>query len=301
MTSKSSEAIYALWGKKAANGEPRWLPLIVHLADTAEVGKLLWDEWLCNGAKRNIADNCTYPNANDESENLIQARALFIFLCATHDLGKATPAFQGKPSHITWEQPNEAAARRSAANDMDARYCQKLSNAGLELPTVKEWSAGMIPHAQASQVIASVHGIHINIAAILGAHHGQAQQEDCDSILYPRDFYTSEAAKSSWVKAWQAILDSAFRASECFKNADDLPIPNLNAAFLLDGLLIMADWIASHEALCPYMSFDLPKDQILDIDSAKRARDAWKNADFPHIWQQIPTLHIFKDRFGVVH
>ena len=45
MTNKSSEAVYTLWGKKAANGDPRWLPLIVHLADTAEVGKLLWDEW----------------------------------------------------------------------------------------------------------------------------------------------------------------------------------------------------------------------------------------------------------------
>ena len=46
-TSKFNPGVLALWGKKAANGEPKWLPLIVHLADTAEIGKILWDEWVC--------------------------------------------------------------------------------------------------------------------------------------------------------------------------------------------------------------------------------------------------------------
>ena len=40
----------SLWGKKSSHGEPKWLPLVVHLADTAEVGKQLWDEWLCDTA-----------------------------------------------------------------------------------------------------------------------------------------------------------------------------------------------------------------------------------------------------------
>ena len=53
------EATYCLWGKKGSNGDPCWLPLIMHLQDTAEIGKLLWDAWLCEGAKRNIAANCT--------------------------------------------------------------------------------------------------------------------------------------------------------------------------------------------------------------------------------------------------
>ncbi|MBO4350701.1 MAG: hypothetical protein J6A01_07145 [Proteobacteria bacterium] len=43
-TSKLNPGVLALWGKKAANGEPKWLPLIVHLANTAEIGKILW-EW----------------------------------------------------------------------------------------------------------------------------------------------------------------------------------------------------------------------------------------------------------------
>ncbi len=30
----NDSTIQALWGKKAANGEPRWLPLVVHLAVT---------------------------------------------------------------------------------------------------------------------------------------------------------------------------------------------------------------------------------------------------------------------------
>ena len=49
MDKTTATPIHVLWGKKAANGEPRWLPLVVHLADTAEVGKILWDEPAPNG------------------------------------------------------------------------------------------------------------------------------------------------------------------------------------------------------------------------------------------------------------
>lgn len=295
----------SLWGKKAANGDPRWLPLVVHLSDTAEVGKILWDTWLCDGAKRNIAENCFFSGTPDDEEKLVQARALFVFLCAAHDLGKATPAFQLKSSHITWDVPDEVTTRRAAASDMDAQYQQKLSAAGFELPTSKDWAAGNVPHALASHIIAQSLGISQNIAAILGAHHGQSanqsaidQQYYCNTFQHPCDFYTSESAKAAWCNAWHIILGNAFRACEFFQNAEDLPTPNLNAAFLLDGLLIMADWIASNEAYCPYIPFDQPAEEIVRIDSAQRAREAWDNADFPHVWQQTPSAHIFRDRFG---
>lgn len=298
----------SLWGKKAANGDPRWLPLVVHLADTAEVGKILWDTWLCDGAKRNIAENCFFSGTPDDEEKLVQARALFVFLCAAHDLGKATPAFQTKPSHITWDVPDEVTTRRAAASDMDAQYQQKLSAAGFELPTSKDWAAGHdLPHALASHIIAESLGISENIAAILGSHHGRSPNsadinnrysKDSGIFLYPRHFHTNKEGKTVWQSAWQAILKNALDINGCFGKVEDLPTPNLNAAFLLDGLLIMADWIASNEAYCPYIPFDLPAEEIVRLDSAQRAREAWDNADFPHVWQQTPSAHIFRDRFG---
>jgi CRISPR-associated endonuclease/helicase Cas3 len=46
-----------LWAKKAKPGEAeRWLPLIVHMADTAEVARLMWRDWLPDGTKRRITE-----------------------------------------------------------------------------------------------------------------------------------------------------------------------------------------------------------------------------------------------------
>lgn len=83
-----SQQATALWGKKKIdeNGIPLWLPLIVHMIDTKNVGNWLYNWWLSDGQKKLL----TQRLSEDNVIKLVQ------FICYTHDIGKATPAFQIK-------------------------------------------------------------------------------------------------------------------------------------------------------------------------------------------------------------
>lgn len=78
----------SLWAKKEESGGLfYWLPLWVHLTDTMNVSKWLWNNWLSD-SQRYFCTNSI--NASDEEIAL----KLAMFLGAVHDIGKATPAFQ---------------------------------------------------------------------------------------------------------------------------------------------------------------------------------------------------------------
>ncbi len=87
-----------MWGKSNAAG--RMHLLIAHLLDTAAVGEVMWDGYLSPVLKRAI-DGCCDGRGRD----------LFALLCALHDVGKATPAFQSKDDVL-------AAVVRSAGFDI---------------------------------------------------------------------------------------------------------------------------------------------------------------------------------------
>ena len=78
----------SLWGKSDYGMGECWLPLYVHMADSAGVASRLWDSWVPRSTKAIVA------RALDGEEAL--ARSLFVFLAGVHDIGKATPAFQVK-------------------------------------------------------------------------------------------------------------------------------------------------------------------------------------------------------------
>ena len=82
----------ALWAKKdEVSGVLKWLPLMQHLEDTVGVAIQLWNHWLAKGTKQTI-----YNGTSIDEE---QAINLVAFLAASHDIGKATPAFQTIKSH----------------------------------------------------------------------------------------------------------------------------------------------------------------------------------------------------------
>lgn len=292
MMSEHVSRLTRLWGKKAANGDPRWLPLVVHLADTAEVGKILWDTWLCEGAKRNIAENCHFCNASDEADKLRQARALFVFLCAAHDLGKATPAFQTKGVKVSrygLESDADLMEREDACRTLDTLISDGLLSQGY---TWNEYMSDrqQTPHALCSQVLLLKHSDSKfknlkNIAAILGAHHGKPQDhvlKDMDES-YPDNFHHGIRGKQVWQTAQRDLLLWAMSLSGVTK-MDDYPCPNQCASVVLTGLLIMADWISSNEMLCPYLQFGTP---VKPENSQTRAHNAWDRLGLTHKWAPL--------------
>lgn len=79
----------SLWGKSDGVECSRWLPLYMHMLDSAGIAEHLWDDWLPEGT-------CSFLTEALGGEPR-QARKLACFIAGVHDIGKATPSFQGMP------------------------------------------------------------------------------------------------------------------------------------------------------------------------------------------------------------
>jgi len=60
----SSMASKYLWAKKDQSGKLRWLPLAMHMLDSAAVARLLWRDWIPNGVKNLIESNLLSTTEN---------------------------------------------------------------------------------------------------------------------------------------------------------------------------------------------------------------------------------------------
>ena len=90
-------ATHVLWAKKT-NDHPKeqWLPLPVHLGDSAETVRLLWNHWVPDCIKEIIASGVI---ASGECVSIDTASLVAVFLAGVHDVGKATPIFQDRSRH----------------------------------------------------------------------------------------------------------------------------------------------------------------------------------------------------------
>lgn len=255
-----SERAHSLWAKKGRLGTLSWLPLVTHMSDSASLAEKLWNHWVSDGVKQAIAAGI--PPAGC-------AKSLFVFLAAAHDLGKATPVFQ---------------AKRSACAELDSTIYDHTQSAGLPLrplahfPHVKK-----TPHALATQSLLLRGGCHRNVAVILGAHHGKPSDYENYSIdidAYPDNFHLGQEGKSAWLAVQQELLSYALHISG-FASTKDLPTPHMPAQVLLSGLVIIADWIASHEASFPYFCVDA----VHGSQSRDRTKTAWRKLSLPPNWQ----------------
>ena len=86
--SSTDRLIMSLWAKKEEKGGCLcWLPLKIHLEDTMNVSRWLWNNWLSDNQRRFCINSISLP----DEETAVNLAA---FLGAIHDIGKATPVFQ---------------------------------------------------------------------------------------------------------------------------------------------------------------------------------------------------------------
>jgi CRISPR-associated endonuclease/helicase Cas3 len=270
-------SINALWAKKSKSGEGLWLPLRVHLADTAAVAALLWDRWIPQGIWERIASglDCSIETA----------KQFFVFLAASHDIGKATPVFQAKQTSYP-------------PSDLDMAIDENLRNCGVPMKPYDKFAfPAKTPHALATQILLAKEGVDKTITVILGAHHGKPADftalKDGNST---ENLYLDKAGKSFWEPVHRELLAHALRESG-FSSIRDLPRPTIELQFLLAGLLIVADWIASNEAYFPYMNVE---DKQIP-DSTCRALEAMDALQLTFPWSAGDEwLHenLYDIRFG---
>ncbi len=255
-----------LAGKTDPDNEEYWLPLWMHLKDTAEVMKLLVREWLPDSTK----------NFLGMSENSLMALAGF--LGYIHDIGKATVLFQ---TNITATLP-EVRSRL-------LRYTAL---------TFREANRKCTPHALASEAILLKLECPAGIASIAGAHHGKPQgnavEENPESY---RSNYYPKGGEEFWNQCWSEILNRALRESG-YADVEELPELTQPAEIILTGLLIMADWIASNTAYFPLISIEDYGDMAL---YPERSNQAWDKLQLTLPWEgQLDVMEKegFQQRFG---
>jgi CRISPR-associated endonuclease Cas3-HD len=173
-------AARTVWAKhdRATDG---WLPLWRHLADSAAVAGLLWDHWIPRNVRQMVSE--VLPDGADD------ARRLAVWLAATHDIGKATPAFACQVDPLA----------------------DRMRAVGLDMPQQKQLGDDrrMAPHGLAGLLLlqewlSDHHGwsdrAAVQFAIVSGGHHGvppaHAQIHDLD--LHPELLRTPGRSEPLW-------------------------------------------------------------------------------------------------------
>ncbi|GAA3045480.1 CRISPR-associated helicase/endonuclease Cas3 [Gordonia defluvii] len=250
-----SREAQTLWAKSDYEDGGAWLPLYQHIADSGDVARTQWNEFLPTATKVLIADVF-------EGDQLLAAKTL-TWLAAGHDLGKATPAF-------TSQMP---------------ALCEAVEEAGLPVHPAVHHRRAKLPHAHASFLILRRHleqrwGFSRKQAARFAAvplgHHGAFTAPNPHFAGYDDDLLGREPE-------WHAVQEelAEFAAALAGLTADDfmrladLPLDQ-PTAIAATALTIFADWIASSTDHFPLRS--TPR-------SPEDARKAMKNFGLPPPWR----------------
>ena len=257
-----------LAGKTDPENTSLWLPLWMHLWDTAGIMERLVRQWLPESVKRAMGFEC-------EEALLAHAR----FLGGIHDIGKATVAFQ---ANILRTLP-EARQRLETLTPLDCPEQNRRES----------------PHARAGEAVLLWDDCPGGIASIVGAHHGKPQScaavddqlEGWESNYYPK------GQKKVWEDFWTELLMTVLQ--DCgFDDTAELYDLDPQEEVLLTGLLIMADWIASNTEYFPL----IPVEELGSMeDYPARVDRAWEKLALPFPWEAQPGIadpQEFAVRFG---
>ena len=237
-----SDKALCLWGKKSRlensneSNDKMWLPLYIHMTDTAEVMELLWKEWIRNPIKKEICKSFEYELTEKEILCLLR------FLGAVHDLGKATPVFQAK---VISNHPTHA----------DKIILQRMRE--LDIPLSSD-NYFQVKHAEAGYTILREkgNGDIKNISSIIGSHHGVPTDKGAKSRdVLSESYFCGNQGKECWDNIQTEYLQFALYCAG-LSELKDLPKVSMKAQVWLSGLLIMADWISSNETYFPPIYVD---------------------------------------------
>jgi len=262
--SMAFQAVWDLPAKANRNNPEEWLPLWMHLQDTAFVMEYLFTEWLPDSVKREIAP------ANDENQML----KIAILLGALHDLGKSSPAFSSMLlQHIEGVE-------------------SQLERDGLVISSphafkMRKESA----HPIAGEAVLLARKFPLCFAAMVGAHHGKPHakrgKEWVREQLSPYsshyiNYYDSHNLKmeNQWKEIRSWFIDRAFRMAG-ISSLEEIPEISMPSQVLLTGLLIMADWIASNETYFPLISVD---ERGAESDYPERIENGLSQLQLPPPW-----------------
>lgn len=270
----------SLWGKLALDSNHCWLPLWMHLADTAEIVALLWMHWLPPHTKELVVQGIVVQESLSLAEREMLAEKIVRFLAAAHDCGKASPAFVIKAKKVNF-----------------ADIVDEISGKGLPVEVKNQALAKRFPHALVGEAILERHGVDRSLADIVGAHHGKPLESKHDLEAAPEYSSITGIKDGAWKRVQEELVQYALHLAGLSSiSGITLTVP---AQVVLSGLLIMADWLASDATQFPL----IPRDYgIMKMKSAKeRAEQAWSGLHLPEYKQfasDCPWSQLYEERFG---
>jgi CRISPR-associated helicase Cas3/CRISPR-associated endonuclease Cas3-HD len=223
----------------------------------------LWDAWLPGAVRRQIG-RCLPGGDGD-------GRSLVVWLAGVHDIGKATPAF--------------AMQVQALADRMRQR--------GLDMPPVDP-ERRAVPHATAGQLllrawIVDAHGWQSSqaepYAVVVGGHHGvPPTHAELIAAADRTRLLGWDAGQQPWRSVQRELLDRAAREYGIVGRLGELADVRLPppVQVLLTAIVIVADWIASNDALFPY--------ETAAEQTAARVSAAWSALDIPAPWHAVAGL-----------
>ncbi|WP_432063420.1 CRISPR-associated helicase Cas3' [Streptomyces sp. S1] len=203
-------------------------PLICHMLDAAAMAGVLWNEFLDEGQRRQIADG--FGTSVDE------ARAMVMFWAGLHDIGKCCPHFVGQPSGPKPELLDEPkfAAAAGWMHEEPIRH-ERVSH--LVVPDLLArygYPAGLRPSRSVAH----------QVGQILGGHHGRyGLALDRATMADPGKAEPRVGTASGWVAQRHALTDALFDACGC--PAPPTRVAPAGTAVIVTGLIVLADWLAS--------------------------------------------------------
>lgn len=250
-------------GKSDHTDTDKWLPLIMHLYDTAGIMNCLARDWLPESIRERIEGSI---NNGSSFEQLIQ------FIALVHDIGKATPVFCER---ICESLPT--------VRDVLVEY-GLLQSEGSQFLDPK-----LSPHSTAGEAVLIKYGVPNGIAAIVGAHHGKPRDRDDkfkqELSIHSANYYGSNGENSSLGRLWEETRAEWFKLSlelSGYESPDEIPPLDEATQFVLSGLLIMADWIASNPEYFPLIPLS---EGYRDEYYPERVTLAWQKLNLPRPWE----------------
>lgn len=273
-----SAAARTVWAKHDRKTDG-WLPLWRHLADSRAIARLLWDYWIPRQAQAIVA--------KDLPLDFEDASKLVAWLAATHDVGKATPAFACQVESLA----------------------ENMRRSGLEMPPYKRMTdRRLAPHGLAGQVLLREwltergwpRSAALSFSIVAGGHHGVPPTfDDIRQLNVHQDLLRAANCESSWRGVQNELLDGCTIMCGVDGRLDAWRQVKLSqsAQAMLTGLVIVADWIASNSDLFPYFP------SASGASETERVEAAWQGLALPAPWRPIETAadaeELFSARFDL--
>jgi CRISPR-associated endonuclease/helicase Cas3 len=278
-------SIRLLWGKSGTDGQS--YPLYAHMIDVGMVARTI----LGSSQHRRIAELLSQLTGlgQDELERVVP------FLVGLHDLGKASPGFQRLKPDL-WTLLEVEGFRDGHPLWRFKRFRHDVEGfAVLRASILPEWAE--LP-AEVSAARAEKR-LFAALAQAVGAHHGSfVSESEVTRNDYPQVKQDSlDPDDQAWVAA---RLDLVALLSETFAvdKSTCLRAPELSALTMaLNGLTILADWIASNEEFFPLRPTRLRDHATLSKDMALIALEKVGLLHYPTPLAEVsfsrlfPTLH----------